>query len=90
MDNSGIGIVFITDDIIGYKDLVTDVQPGTEVVVLDSQQDGIQQINQTLANYSEISSIQILSHGAEGSLQLGTTQLNQGNLDTYEFQIRRC
>ncbi len=89
MDNSGIGIVFITDDIIGYKDLVTDVQPGTEVVVLDSQQDGIQQINQTLANYSEISSIQILSHGAEGSLQLGTTQLNQGNLDTYEFQIQQ-
>ena len=50
MDNSGIGIVFITDDIIGYNDLVADVQPGAEVVVLDSQLDGIQQINQTLAN----------------------------------------
>jgi len=65
-------LVFADTSLDNYTALVAGID-NADVVLLDSAQDGIAQITQTLANYKQLDSIQILSHGQAGSLQLGST-----------------
>ncbi|UCE72957.1 MAG: DUF4347 domain-containing protein [Methanomassiliicoccales archaeon] len=58
-----------------------------EVVILDRNSDGIEQITEVLADYNDISGIHIISHGSMGSLSLGDTELNTDNLDGYAEEI---
>ncbi|AOY79568.2 DUF4347 domain-containing protein [Moorena producens JHB] len=82
-------IVFIDAAVENYQELANGVEPGTEVVILDSSQDGIEQITAALAGREGIDNIQIVSHGAEGMLQLGSTQLNSENLEAYQAQLEQ-
>ncbi len=59
----------------------------TEVVVLDSGYDGIQQISAILQPYHGLSAEQVLSHGAPGALQLGNTILDARTLQQDQAQI---
>ncbi|MFN6540466.1 MAG: FG-GAP-like repeat-containing protein [Nostoc sp. EkiNYC01] len=81
-------IIFIDRAVIGYESLIAGIQPGTSVVILDSNQDGVEQITQVLqgGNYQ---SVQIISHGSSGSLQLGSSQLNSNNLNSYTNQLQQ-
>ena len=47
-----------------------------EVVVLDSASDGLSQIGQWLSQRSDIRAVHLISHGADGTLQLGNTTLD--------------
>jgi hypothetical protein len=51
-----------------------------DVVLLDTHSDGIGQITSYLRQAKDISAIHILSHGADGTIQLGNTQLNFDSL----------
>ncbi len=75
-------LLFIDSNVEDYKYLAAGVVPGTEVIILDSWQDGVNQITKTLQKYSNLASIHIVSHGSPGCLYLGNTQLN---LDTLEY-----
>ena len=57
------------------------------VVLLDSAKDGIEQITQSLVDRQQLDSIQIISHGDSGTIQLGTTNLSSDNLDSYTSQL---
>ncbi|NJK39212.1 MAG: tandem-95 repeat protein [Oscillatoriales cyanobacterium RM2_1_1] len=81
-------ILFIDAQLPNYQALVAGIFPGIEVILLDSQQNGIQQITRTLSNYSYISTIHIVSHGAPGCLFLGNTQLSLDTLSTYTDQLQ--
>ncbi|MEL7408396.1 MAG: DUF4347 domain-containing protein, partial [Cyanobacteria bacterium J06558_2] len=59
----------------------------TEVIILDSSRDGIRQITESLTNYSQVNSIQIVSHGQTGNLQLGSANLNLQNLNSYAADL---
>jgi hypothetical protein len=50
--------------------------PDRELVILDAERDGVEQIAQVLAGRSEITAVHIVSHGVEGQLMLGNTVLN--------------
>jgi len=50
---------------------------------------GIDQITNALANQKDISALHILSHGSEGSLNLGTEALNGNNLEKFTTQIKQ-
>ena len=90
MDNNSISnIVFVDANVADYQTLMNDVEPGTEVVVLDVNRNGIEQITEVLANRSNLDSVQILSHGGEGSLQLGDSNLNNDNLESYQSKIQQ-
>ena len=52
-----------------------------EVVLLDSNRDGIQQIREVLLGRNSVDSIQIYSHGVDGAVQLGSTWLDSFALD---------
>ncbi|NJM62910.1 MAG: DUF4347 domain-containing protein, partial [Oscillatoriales cyanobacterium RU_3_3] len=85
-------IAFIDLDVDDYQTLVNGVLPGTEVVVLDKNSNGIEQITaklqQVAAAGETVDSVHIFSHGNSGSLQLGSTTLNSGNLPQHESQLQ--
>jgi predicted outer membrane repeat protein len=82
-------LVFVDAAVADYQTLANGVRSGVEVVVLDPAQDGVQQITAALHERSEISSIQIISHGEPDRLHLGSAQLSIDTLDRYRSQVQR-
>ncbi len=82
-------VVFIDPNVADWQDLVNGVEPGSLVFILDPQRDGISQITNKLAALTDINSVQIISHGGDGSLSLGSTQLNSDNLNGYSSQLQQ-
>ncbi|MCL1467435.1 FG-GAP-like repeat-containing protein [Argonema galeatum] len=82
-------IAFIDRTVENYQNLVAGIVPNTEIVLLDPTRDGIEQITQILASRTEISSAHIISHGDEGSLQLGTAHLDLDNLNQYRTSLEQ-
>lgn len=79
-------LIFIDSNLDNYQSLISDLDH-TELMVIDSNRDGVEQITETLANYANIESIHIISHGDSGTLQLGSTKLNADNLASYSKSI---
>ncbi|GLZ85645.1 hypothetical protein Pres01_16960 [Metapseudomonas resinovorans] len=73
-------VVFVDGNVRDYQQLVSGLKPGTEVVVLDANKDGLQQIADYLDGRSGIDAIHILSHGDVGKIQLGNDWLDGGDI----------
>ncbi|QSB00441.1 DUF4347 domain-containing protein [Methylomonas sp. EFPC1] len=75
-------IVFVDTRVQGYESLLNDIKSSDvsnrnlEIITLDSSTDGIQQITQILAERDNLDAVHIISHGSDGSLDLGNSQLN--------------
>ncbi|NJN88424.1 MAG: DUF4347 domain-containing protein [Leptolyngbyaceae cyanobacterium SL_7_1] len=82
-------LVFIDSTVDDYQHLLSGILPETDVVVLDPNQDGVEQITQTLADRRNISQLHIVSHGCPGELRLGTTRLTLTTLSHYSDQLRQ-
>ncbi len=86
-------IVFIDESVDDYQVFIDDLNNRNdgsvhfEVVLLDSDRDGIEQISETLSTYNDVDAVHILSHGNDGSIKLGNTWLNTNNLDEYSDSI---
>ncbi|NOR68808.1 MAG: DUF4347 domain-containing protein, partial [Methylomarinum sp.] len=81
-------VLFVDSAVQDYQSLINGVQAGTQVVILDANQDGVQQIANTLSQYSNLTSIQIISHGSQGQLSLGNASLSQSSLDSYQTALQ--
>ena len=85
-------IVFIDPALDDYQTLAGGVLPGAEIVILDKNGNGAEQITaklQTIAAAGEtVDQVHIFSHGNSGSLQLGSATLNSDNLSEYESQLQ--
>ncbi len=68
-------IVFVSPSVRDYQHLLDGISPNVEVFVLDPARDGVEQMAQTLADRTGIDAIHLISHGAEGRLDLGTARL---------------
>jgi hypothetical protein len=75
-------IVFIDQQVPDYQALVAGVNPGTEVVLVSANSDGLQQIADFLSSNPDpnLTTIDILGHGQAGELTLGSTNLTDANL----------
>ncbi|MEG4465339.1 DUF4347 domain-containing protein [Microcoleus sp. AT9_B5] len=82
-------LVCIDPRVENYQHLASGVKPGTEIIVLDRTLDGVEQITEILAKRSLISSLQIVAHGNEASVQLGSTLLNDENLPKYDLHLQQ-
>lgn len=80
-------IVFIASELSDLNSLITSLPSSVVVVKLDPFEDGLTQIARVLLNLKDLNSIHIVSHGSSGSLQLGSTILNAGNIYDYLQQI---
>jgi Ca2+-binding RTX toxin-like protein len=81
-------IVFIDRGLKDYQTLIAGVRSGSEVVLLDARQDGIQQISNVLANRRGISAVHVLSHGQSGALQLGDAELSNLTIEQYANTLK--
>ncbi|MCT7953033.1 DUF4347 domain-containing protein, partial [Ancylothrix sp. C2] len=82
-------IIFVDSNVENYQTLIEGVDSNSEIVILDAKSDGIKQIGQKLENLTDLEAIHILSHGSSGSLQLGSTNLNNSNLELYASDIEK-
>jgi len=79
-------LVFVDTDTPEYQLLVDDLLSNSneerqiEVVLLDNNSDGINQITDTLSKFGELDAVHIISHGTDGSVDLGDGTLNFGTL----------
>ena len=78
-------LVFVAENVGDYGQLIADLQ-GTndnrtiEVVVLESDRNGIEQVSEILSDRSNLSAVHFISHGADGQINLGNTWLDSTSL----------
>ncbi|WP_206951258.1 DUF4347 domain-containing protein [Trinickia acidisoli] len=80
-------VVFIDSNVTDYQTLIAGLPAGTQYVVLSSSTDGLAQIAQYLEQHPGVSSIHLVSHGADGEIQVGSTWLNEGDLSAYSAEL---
>lgn len=86
-------LVVIDVAVTNYQSLLPHRLSGMDVYFLDSQQDGIAQLQLLLQQSQLLSSLHLICQGAPGQLQLGTTLLSETNLWVYADDLRhwrRC
>ncbi|MBK7664783.1 MAG: tandem-95 repeat protein [Sterolibacteriaceae bacterium] len=66
----------LVDDLLSHSDGSRQV----EIFLLDPNRDGVAQIGQVLAQRHDISAVHLISHGADGSVQLGSSTLDAATL----------
>ena len=87
-DGQSHELVFVDTQVEDYQTLLNDIMAQSdedrqiEIVVLDSQRNGIQQITESLSQYDSLSAIHLISHGSEGSLQVGSSDIDQFTLES--------
>lgn len=72
-----------------YQMLAAGVLPGTQVVILDSNRDGVEQITEILHNFRNLEALHLISHGSPGTLYLGSTELSLETLTRYANQLQQ-
>lgn len=73
-------VVFIDGQVNDVAKLVDGLSANTEVVILDASKDGLQQMADYLKGRENLDAIHLLSHGADGTVQLGNVWLSSTNL----------
>jgi len=58
-----------------------------EYLILDAERDGIEQISEAIAGLSDLSAVHIVSHGADGVVELGNSELSASTLTQYQSQL---
>src|SRR5688500_3076159 len=81
----GNAIVFVDSRLSGHERLISG---SAEVVVLDQDRDGLAQIASYLDGRSGLDAIHVVSHGAAGTLRLGSTRLDATTLDEHADEFR--
>ncbi|WP_445245971.1 DUF4347 domain-containing protein [Microcoleus sp. OTE_8_concoct_300] len=71
------------------QSLAPSAEPRKEIFILDRAGDGVEQITELLASYTDLDAVHIVSHGGPGNLQLGSIQLNSDNLDEYGDRLQQ-
>ena len=84
-------IVFIDMAVEDYSGLVNGVLDNTQVFLLDSTDNGVEQITEILGSYTgeNLTNIHLVCHGAPGCLQLGNTHLGLDTLKEYSQQLQQ-
>ena len=86
-------LVFVDTDTPDYQQLLDDLLNNQttdrqfEVILLDNEQNGIDQISETLASRGDLDAIHIISHGTDGTIDLGNTQLEFDTLLSNPKQV---
>ena len=69
-------IFFIDTGVSNYQDLISEISPNASIFLIDTATDGVKQIRDILANnYADVDAIHIISHGDQGRLNLGSSEL---------------
>lgn len=72
---------------ISKQHIETFIDNGFEILELDANHDGIEQITDTIASTENIGTIDLLAHGSRGNLILGNTEINSNTLKHYQNDL---
>jgi Domain of unknown function (DUF4347) len=81
-------VLFIDSGVQSAAALTGQVDAGTSVYFLDANQDALSQMTQVLSGMSGVDSVQVVSHGRSGGLQLGQSWLDVQSLPGYVAQLK--
>jgi len=78
-------LVFVNDNVNAYEILIngireSDTNRTIEIVVLDANRDGIQQVSDILAEQSNLAVMHVIAYGTDGQINLGNNWLNSTTL----------
>ncbi|QKS30014.1 MAG: DUF4347 domain-containing protein [Candidatus Accumulibacter similis] len=79
---------FVDSRVADYQTLIAGLAEGSEWHLLHAGADGIRQMERILSAHTGLDAIQVISHGAPGTLYLGSTMLTAGNLASYEATLQ--
>jgi uncharacterized repeat protein (TIGR01451 family) len=82
-------LVFVDPGVKDAQTLLKGLPANSQVIVLDANRDGVEQMTAAIAQRQNLTGIHILSHGQAGSVLLGRTQLNRLTLDRYTPQLQQ-
>ncbi|MEG4009599.1 DUF4347 domain-containing protein, partial [Microcoleus sp. Pol1C5] len=82
-------LAIVDSQVENYQEFLRGVKRDTEVILLDRYRDGIEQITEIAASRHSLNSIQIVAHGASASVEIGSTELNIHNIETYSSQLQQ-
>ena len=86
-DTRGETVVFVDQRVANYQAIVANAAPGAQIVLLNSNSGGLEQIAAYLQSHHNVDSIHILSHGGEAQLQLGSDLLTDANLSDHQAAL---
>ncbi len=75
------GIVFIDASIADLDTLIASIDTAYEIVLLEANRDGVEQIAEVLSARSGVEAIHFVSHGDQAELFLGTARLTLQSMD---------
>jgi len=86
-------LVFVNNDVEDYEQLIADLQGHDdnrvlEVVVLESDRDGIEQVSEILADRSNLDAVHFITHGSDGQINLGNSLLDLDSLESNNTAIQ--
>ncbi|MCJ8331262.1 MAG: DUF4347 domain-containing protein, partial [Lentisphaeria bacterium] len=80
-------IAIIDAGVEGAQTIVDALPEGTDVFYLTDDEDGVEQISEILSGYTGLDSVHIISHGYDGAINLGSSQLNTENYFLYANEL---
>lgn len=79
-------ILFVDGRVQDAVTLLHGIQPGTEVVYLHADEDGLAQMRAALGERGDVAAVHVVAHGSAGQLWLGNTLLNHATLEHPDTQ----
>ncbi|MBK2124806.1 DUF4347 domain-containing protein, partial [Fangia hongkongensis] len=76
-------VVIVDERVQDVEVLLKDIPQGAAIEVISSDVDGVEAISELLQKYQNLDAVHIISHGQQGELSLGETNLNGENIATY-------
>ncbi|MBU2713466.1 DUF4347 domain-containing protein, partial [Zooshikella harenae] len=76
-------VIFIDSRVADYQSLMEGLDESVDVVIIQEQQNGLAQMANALAEYSNLDAIHVVSHGDDGQLQLGNVTVSADNIANY-------
>ncbi|MEZ5933639.1 MAG: DUF4347 domain-containing protein [Alphaproteobacteria bacterium] len=79
--NGPAEVVFVDRSIDDLATFVASIESSYEVILLDTDRDGVEQIAEVLSTRSDVDAIHIVSHGNQAELFLGTASLTSESMN---------
>ena len=84
-------LVVVDSSVENYQQIIDSIKDGSaeevDIFLIDETKDGIEQLSTILAQYSDLNSLHLVTHGDDGKIQLGATLIDQQTLNGYAGEI---